>query len=422
MRLTASRTGLAVAAVLALALALRVAVVLATPGYAPFADAVDYDAHGVSIAAGAGYPPTLLGEPGSPSALRPPGYPVLLGAVYAVAGPHSWTWARLAGAVLGTLVVLLLFLLARAMGGARTGLVAAAIAAVFPPLVLLNASLLTEPLFLVLEVAALLALTAARGRPRLVLWAAACGALCGLAALTRSAGLLLLLPAVFVLWRAGPGGRRSLAAPAVAVLAAAAVVLPWTVRNAVVLGAFVPISTQGGPTAAGTYNADAARPGPLYAVWRPPQFVGEFRPLFAARPGEAELAAELGSRARRFALDHPGYAVQATARNVLRSFDAGPGHARVSAVSYAEMGVPEALRGWASWSAWAIAALAAAGAALALRTRRLRHGFVWVAPLLGYALAMPLTGTERLRAPLDPFLVLLAAVAVAAVAGRVRRG
>ena len=138
-----------------LALALRVAVIAADSGYEPAHDAFDYDRHARAIAAGDGYPESGYVVDGGPSALRPPGYPYFLGGAYALSG-DSVELGRLANAALGALAVLLLYLLANRIWGRRVGLVAAALAAVFPPLVLPSRDLLSEPLFIAIE---------ARGRP-----------------------------------------------------------------------------------------------------------------------------------------------------------------------------------------------------------------------------------------------------------------
>lgn len=78
---------------------LRIALLASTPHFVMFGDAADYQRHGVSIAAGLGYPPTEVASPGTPSAFRPPAYPFLLGGVYAVSGDSvkvgpAWGLAR----------------------------------------------------------------------------------------------------------------------------------------------------------------------------------------------------------------------------------------------------------------------------------------------------------------------------------------
>ncbi len=64
---------------LALALAVRLALVFESRGAGLRLDAVDYDAFGRSIARGDGFPESSLAASGGPTALRPPLYPGFLG-------------------------------------------------------------------------------------------------------------------------------------------------------------------------------------------------------------------------------------------------------------------------------------------------------------------------------------------------------
>src|SRR3954454_15461771 len=98
------------------ALALRVAVALYGRDLQLAPDPHDYLRHATSIANGDGYPATLLAAPGSPSALRPPLFPYLLGAAQAVAG-HPRASALLLEALLGTVAVLLVWFIAAELWG-----------------------------------------------------------------------------------------------------------------------------------------------------------------------------------------------------------------------------------------------------------------------------------------------------------------
>src|SRR4051812_49467819 len=100
MRLRGSRL---LRLILAVALAVRVGVIVATPHFRPIFDAAHYDRLGASIASGDGYPGQFL--PPTPSAFRPPLYPLALAAVHLLGG--GWTAGRVLGALLGTLTVLL---------------------------------------------------------------------------------------------------------------------------------------------------------------------------------------------------------------------------------------------------------------------------------------------------------------------------
>jgi 4-amino-4-deoxy-L-arabinose transferase-like glycosyltransferase len=81
------------------------------------------------------------------------------------------------------------------------------------------------------------------------------GVLAGLMILTRANAATLLAPLTVAVWDARPRWSwRALAPPAALVAVALLTMAPWTVRNAVEFGSFVPVSTQLGTVLAGTYN------------------------------------------------------------------------------------------------------------------------------------------------------------------------
>jgi 4-amino-4-deoxy-L-arabinose transferase-like glycosyltransferase len=361
--------------VTALALLLRLGFIIATPHFSPNNDPADYDHIARSIATGHGFSPTLLAAPGSPSALRPPGYPLLLAFVYMLGG--HWLAGRVANALLGSLLVLLVYLIASRLWGRRRAVIAGLLAAVFPPLIALTGSLLSEPLFIVLELLVVLATLRYQDSQRRPLYAAVIGLLIAAAALTRSVGLLLPVVAIVGIWVA-PGSTRRQAVGSVAVMLAVmcAVIAPWAVRNAEAFhGAFVPISTQDGITAAGTYNAQAAAPGPTYAVWRPPYLVPGFQHLFDDSIDEAQMDHILRNDAISYAEAHPAYMLDAIGLDTLRLAYVGPGHAVVNRQWYYEMGVPRNMRPWVSLGGEVAIALALLGAGIAAtRLMRRRRG------------------------------------------------
>ena len=139
-------------AIALVALALRIGLVIWTRHYGLTLDPADYQRYAASIALGHGYPPSGLGTPGTASAFRPPAYPYLLGGIYALFGIHP-TLGRLLSALLGVVTVLLVAQLGATLWDRRVGLLAGAIAAVCPSLITLTGSLLSESLFLPLELA-----------------------------------------------------------------------------------------------------------------------------------------------------------------------------------------------------------------------------------------------------------------------------
>lgn len=403
---------------------MRLAAVAADSGYQPTNDAFEYDYYGRSIAAGEGYARSGYLLQGGPAAIRGPGYPYLLGATYA-AGGNSVTAARLLNAALGALAVLLLYLIAKRVWGRRTALLAAAFTAVFPPLVLLSRDLVSESLFIPLELGAVLCVLEFRRSGGSWRWSAAAGALCGLAILTRNTGFVLAIPIALGLWRGrdrplGP----ALAGPLVALACAAVVISPWLLRDAAEFGRFVPVTTSGGIGLAGTYNDASHADADSHGAWRNPQVVPEFTHLFR-EPGldEAEVDQILREKALSFAWQHPGYVAETSAWNLLRLFETSAdsvvdrhGH------TYSDRGVgstnPPADR-----LGLAVVGLLAliGGAALVGSSARARRAaappelptgplFLWLVPLMMLAVAVPIAGVPRYRLPADPFLMILAAI------------
>ena len=185
------------ARLLALALAgaaLRLFYVLVLARKVPNAgDAMFFQAESNLIAHGHGFiDPFLLGQRhlSVPTAAHPPLYPLVLSVVSLLGGTGELAHRSL-GALLGAGTIVLIGLLGRRVSGERVGILAAAIAAVYPILVAADGALMSETLYGLLIAAALLVALRLhdRGEP---LAAAALGVLVGLAALTRSEALLLL--------------------------------------------------------------------------------------------------------------------------------------------------------------------------------------------------------------------------------------
>jgi 4-amino-4-deoxy-L-arabinose transferase-like glycosyltransferase len=407
----------ALAAILVVALLARIAVVLATPDFKPIFDAADFHRHAASLAAGDGYPSPQLGTTG-PTAFRPPLYPVALAVVQKLGGGHDAE--RLLGVLLGVATVLLTYLIASRLWGARAAAVAGGIAALFPPLVFLNASLLSEVLFLPLALASVLAALRYRDDRRLR-WAALAGVLCGLAVLTRTNGLPLVLALAAGVWVGRPWrSRAALTAPAAVVLASVLVLAPWVVRNAAVFDRFVGLGTGAGYALAGTYNAEARaraqHPGEPFA----PNVLRTYADELAERQrDEAELTAELNDQATKYIRGHPGYVVETMLWNVPRVFDIErrgefePTFAaqQVQATGVGPIDSPSVFLG----TLYIVLALGLGGVAAHLVTpRRSTPAFVWAAPVLLLLPALAIYGLPRYRAPADPFLVMLAALGVVA--------
>jgi 4-amino-4-deoxy-L-arabinose transferase-like glycosyltransferase len=243
LRVALGEEALWLALVLALAFTVRLAwVVFSDWRPLPDDDAFRYDWTARALADGQGY----VHLNGLPTAFWPPGYPLLLAGAYVLFG-QSIAVAQLLNVALGAGTVVLVYLLGLRTVGRRPALAAATIVALFPSLIFFTAVTLSEVTFTFLALLAvyLLVVEAQRDRRDVPLLLAA-GLVLGFASLVR--GQALLLPLVLVpFWLRSPGGWRPTGQRLGVLLAGMAlIVTPWTVRNAVELHAFVPISTNAG--------------------------------------------------------------------------------------------------------------------------------------------------------------------------------
>lgn len=195
----------------------------------------------------------------NPTAYRPPGYPMILGALqFMGAGVIGM---RLLNAVLLALVVVAVAALARLLAGPLAAVLAAVITGCYPLFIYTAGTLYPQTMAMLLLVAGILALVGAArattsGGPG---WLAMGGGLCF--------GMLLLTVPTFavsfvavLVWLVF--SYRRVALPVAAIALAAALVLPtaWGARNAVQLGGFVPFSTNSGINLL-LGNSEHTRPG-----------------------------------------------------------------------------------------------------------------------------------------------------------------
>ncbi len=211
----------------------------AGPGFDPYAngDARSFEALARSLLAGRGlvYREPMLGSLDL-YAYRSPVYAAFAALGFALGGVR--TVLALQGALAGATCALVGRLAAR-LGGAGAGLLAFAIALLWPMGRALAGQLMTESLYTSIVIATtVLAFEAASRQSRA--YAGAAGVCATLAALTRPVGLGLV--AGVAAWL----GRRAPRLALVFVAAAAIAWAPWPVRNALRLHAFVPLLTQGG--------------------------------------------------------------------------------------------------------------------------------------------------------------------------------
>jgi 4-amino-4-deoxy-L-arabinose transferase-like glycosyltransferase len=269
-RQTPNENWQAVAALLALAFALRVIFLWLAGANTPLTgDEFAYQQIAENIAAGRGlfqtnnpfFPRQIL------YAWQAPLYPLALGGLYKILGAHILA-AKFFGVVVGTATVYVVYDLTRRVFRAplraqavdecaarRIALGAGLLVAIYPGFLTLAHLLLSEGLFILFVLLAFdfIARALAERAKRRWAWFGAAAVAWGLATLTRGLTLyflpLLALWLGWVLWRAD--GRRSVWRNAIApafvfILIALAVIAPYTARNYARFHQFVLLETKGG--------------------------------------------------------------------------------------------------------------------------------------------------------------------------------
>jgi 4-amino-4-deoxy-L-arabinose transferase-like glycosyltransferase len=216
------------------------------PGASPSSDPLEYDQVAWNLATGHGF---AIGEglARHPTAFVPPVLPWLVSWVYKVFG-RDYFAAVLFQATIGALVPLLVVRLGAPLFGGGVAFAAGVLAAVHPLLVFFSGYLMTETLFSAVMLWAMIVSVEVVRFPsgRRAFWT---GIAWGAAALTRPTALLL--PLITLAWAWAPLSlmldAKTLRRYALYAAAGLALVIgPWTIRNAMTFGAFIPVTTGGG--------------------------------------------------------------------------------------------------------------------------------------------------------------------------------
>jgi hypothetical protein len=386
----------------------------------------------------------IYGSTSSPTAFRPPLYPVLLAALtingdvtpMAVGGLHV---------LCGVLTVVLTFVLACHWRLGRWSYMAAVLVAMDPILLNQSALVMTETLAALLATAGLVVLSGWSAKPS-IRRATLGGIVCGLACLCRPTFIpwLALSALVMVLqrctswrissWRGSGGGSLAF------LLSAAIVVSPWVIRNYYVFGVPKVTTTHGGYTVLlgnnpsfYRYLRDAPRgttwdsaelaeawelrkfsASPNDAIWtlpHSPANISRTSPIIRSEFEDDEFAYSL---ARLYIADEPGMFVYSCFVRVNRLWQIVP-----YPMSRSESTARRLLRILTGCWYSILFVLAFAGL-VNMRASALRSPVIW-----GLLLCLAFTAVHalywsnmRMRAPLMPFVCLLAVHSAAWISKR----
>lgn len=191
-----------------------------------------------------------LASAGHEIAYYPVGYPATVGALKKAGDIFGWgrsTFSvKMANGMFGAITSVMVFLLALRLFDRRVAVVAGALHAIFPSQVYYTGTVLSEALFTMLWMAALLALLWNPWKRSGIPWPPlfAVGLLLSAATMTR--GITLMFPAVlFVVWLFQTGSwKRALAQSLIVWAGIAVLIVPWSVRNSLAFGTLVGPSTN----------------------------------------------------------------------------------------------------------------------------------------------------------------------------------
>jgi 4-amino-4-deoxy-L-arabinose transferase-like glycosyltransferase len=358
----------------------------------------------------AGLGNTILMPDGAraPSAFMPPAYSYLLLGLFKLGGDRAigWLFLALVQAGLGVLLVYIIYRTALLLAERRVAILAAILVAVYPTQVYVCNEFHSINFYMVLGAAAVFFLT--RYVERTGAWSdiIAAGFCMGFLILFRAEApaLLLLYAAILV----GRRGRKALVPTAAFLVIACLCVAPWTLRNYIVFGQFVPVTVSAGynlwvgnnPEASGSQHAALTYSDDLSRALAQVQQDRDYQ-INSDRVFERSAV--------YFALSQPGAEARLVLRKLRIFFIFDPAHEKGSRPIY--------------WVPSVVLSIFAAYGALRRGRRVMRKDlFPVVSILFAVAVSTAVFALPRYKIVIDPFLMFFAANCIGRENGSERRG
>jgi 4-amino-4-deoxy-L-arabinose transferase-like glycosyltransferase len=380
----------------------------------PESDFAWYRNQAIQIIHGQGY-----SLDGHPTAYFPIGFPLFLAGVYWLFGAH-WLTGVLANVILSAATAGLLFLMAERLYGWRAGLVSGLLMACYLPHIEWSSVLCSEILFTFLFLLSTYLWVRVPAQERQWKWLVLSGIVLGLACLVRP--IVLLLPGAYLLYalaaRVGlwPSIQRTL----VISLVMLATVSPMTIRNYVDFHRFIPVSTNGGVNLWQGNNPHAN--GEYFWPQNPSE--DPFLNYVHNEVTDNQVASHM---ATQYILHHPRRTIRLGFTKWNHLFE-GVDNAQFWSIGHSNPPVSKVtLRTVAQAALWnyrLVLAFAVLGlftqAAYVWKRKDPRSILLWlvIAYYLGLFFIFP--AWDRMRAPIEPWLVLLAGTFVASLWQRQR--
>ncbi len=345
---------------------------------------------------------------GEPTTFRAPGFPLALAFIYQLFGAENYFAARICFALIGALLVVPTFFLAREATNHLTAAGTALLVAGYPNLIYYNIHFASEPLYTLLLATATLCLLRAIKQSAWPLYFTS-GLMLGLAALTRPVAILFFpFLGVAALILSSRHFKKSLWQVSLFCLAGVLTVAPWTLRNYLAQQKFSLIASNGGSTFWGSNN-DLVLNNPQYqGDWVSTETFEEQKNLLKGLP-EVERDQREWELGKAFLKEHPQaiprllwYKVSAFWTPILKTPNAK--FNLIVGLSYASL-LPFIIAGF-----W-------------LFLKRIKGLIIELVilsvPILATLLSsLVFYGSSRFRCTIEPMLLIFAASAIGALASR----
>lgn len=355
-------------------------------------------------------------EAGGPAILwRGPIYPLFLAGLWRLAGVGQYSSVVGLQAAMDILTCLLVYAIACRLCPPRWAAMAALGVAVYPPASYYTLRYMTETLFTLLLAGFVMTIYRATESRRMLTWFVA-GILGGVAALTRPSALTL--PVLVAGWLVASGKHRRTLAAGLLLAGSVAVISPWAMRNFMVSGHIIPVTTGGG-----------------YSLW-----VGNRVTSDGREDDELDPSARVTYEADRSRIAQATLASAEAARryNITPDMDRRFAEAALAGMASDPGGTlvlfaKKAFRLWFSvysperrgseWGIWFIHGVLLAGGlwgAVSLRGQRRTVWPIFVVLLHTTLVHVVVVSTVRYSVPVIPYFIILTAAGLSACLGHLR--
>ncbi len=356
--------------------------------------------------------------PGVQTTGRAPLWPLVIAVIYRLFGVNNLS-VRLFLSCLGSGTCVLVYLFARDICGRRIGLLAGIIAAIYPNLFIYDGWLYSESLYTFLLLAFCYTLYLIQ-RTKQARWMMLSGFLAGLLALERPNGViipvLVVVWAVIVIWKAKTSWRVAASSAAIIALITVALVLPWTLRNYTLTHRLIPVATGDGTVLLGAYNDKVLSNTPSYGTWVGP--TGAV-PQIADRNYTSDTARDDAYKAyvSQWIRGHLNEMPYLLSLHIVKMWTPSTSEEDLPMNQFPTRLSSQVTMDMINVMSYPIFLLAALGLVVTRKWWR-ELLFIYLILIETVALCIYFYGSSRFRAPIEPFLVILAAAAIGWIAGR----